>query len=400
MTMPATAASPPLPQPAPPLVLHVLFRFATGGLENGVVNLVNRMDRRRFRHAILALDTVDAGFAARIERDDVALHALHKPPGHAQRLYPQVWRLLREMRPAVVHTRNLAALELQVPAWAAGVPARLHGEHGWDASDPTGQASRPRWIRRLYRPFVQRWTTVSLDLKRYLVERVGISDTHVEHVCNGVDVQRFAPGPEGPVPIPGCPFDPAQHWIVGTVGRLSPVKNQAGLIDAFAQALAAAPEMRARARLAIAGDGPLRAALESQVQQAGLGGHVWMAGERRDVPAVLRGLHLFALPSLGEGISNTILEAMASAVPVLATAVGGNPELVASGRTGLIVPVADAAALADGLRQAFDRPETTRQWSRQARAEAEQRFSLDAMVDGYARVYEQALHGHAVRAVA
>jgi sugar transferase (PEP-CTERM/EpsH1 system associated) len=384
----------------PPLVVHVLFRFATGGLENGVVNLINRMDPARFRHAILALDTVDPGFATRLQRLDVPTIALHKPPGHAQRLYPRVWRLLREMRPAVVHTRNLAALELEVPAWAAGVPARLHGEHGWDAGDPTGEAAKPRWIRRLYRPFVQRWTTVSLDLKRYLVERVGVPQPRVQHLCNGVDVQRFAPGPQGPEPIPDGPFDPGRHWIVGTVGRLSPVKNQAGLIDAFALALAALPAMRASARLVIAGDGPLRGELELRVQQAGLGDAVWFAGERRDVPDVLRGLHLFALPSLGEGISNTILEAMACGVPVLATDVGGNPELVTPERTGLIVPAADRAAMALALRQAFEQRATTRQWATQARREAEQRFSLDTMVEGYARLYEQALRRPGPQAVA
>jgi sugar transferase (PEP-CTERM/EpsH1 system associated) len=385
----------------PPLVAHVLYRFATGGLENGVVNLINHMLPGRFRHAVIALDSVDPAFAKRLQRPhEVRIEALHKPPGHAQRLYPRVWRLLREMRPAIVHTRNLAALELQVPAWAAGVPARLHGEHGWEVGDPTGQAAKPRWIRRLYRPFVQRWTAVSLDLRRYLVDRVGIPASRVEHLCNGVDVQRFAPQGDAPVPIPGGPFDPARHWIVGTVGRLSPVKNQAGLIDAFAHALDAAPAMRERARLVVAGDGPLRAELAARAQQKGLDGRVWFAGERRDVPAVLRGLHVFVLPSLGEGISNTILEAMASGVPVLATAVGGNPELVTPGHTGLIVPVDDAPALAAALSQTFADPATTRRWAAQARHDAEQRFSLDAMVERYARVYEQALSGRAARGVA
>ncbi len=121
-----------------PLVTHVLYSFDVGGLENGVVNLINHMPPERFRHAVIALAQCAPDFCQRVQRADVEFISLHKPPGHGIKLYPRFYRLCRQLRPAIVHTRNLAALEFAVPAALAGVPARVHGEHGWDISDPGG----------------------------------------------------------------------------------------------------------------------------------------------------------------------------------------------------------------------------------------------------------------------
>ena len=151
-----------------PLILHVVYRFSVGGLENGVVNLVNHMPAARWRHAVVSLTEVDPVFAARVQRKDVEFRALHKPPGQGIWQYPQLYRLFRELRPAIVHTRNLAALESQVPAWAAGVPVRLHGEHGREVEDPDGSSKRHQWMRRIYRPFVHRYIALSRDLAAYL----------------------------------------------------------------------------------------------------------------------------------------------------------------------------------------------------------------------------------------
>ena len=155
-------------KPLPPLIVHVVFRFGIGGLENGVVNLINRMPPSQWRHAVLALTEVSPEFARRIDRPDVRCIALGKKDGHLVREYPRLYGLFRELEPAVVHTRNLAALEAVVPAWAAGVPVRIHGEHGWDMQDPAGKRRRYRHLRRLYRPFVNRYIALSHHLEDYL----------------------------------------------------------------------------------------------------------------------------------------------------------------------------------------------------------------------------------------
>ncbi|MDY0074014.1 MAG: TIGR03088 family PEP-CTERM/XrtA system glycosyltransferase [Thauera sp.] len=376
-----------------PLVMHVLYNFDVGGLENGVVNLINRIDPARFRHAVVALNACAADFCQRVQRDDVDFISLHKPPGHGFKLYPRLFRLFRQHRPAVVHTRNLAALETQVPAWAARVPVRVHGEHGWDTSDPHGLSRKYQRLRRAYSPFVQRYVALSGESERYLTERVGIAASRVERICNGVDSARFVPA-QARQPLAGSPFsDPAADpatLIVGTVGRLQTVKDQLNLVQAFALARQQG-EAGARLRLLIAGDGPQRGEVEAEIARHGVGEWCWLAGARSDVPAIMQALDIFVLPSRTEGISNTILEAMASGLPVVATAVGGNAELVVDGETGLLVPAQDPAAMAAALLRYASDPALRQAHARAGRARIEAGFSLDQMVARYTAVYDQLL---------
>jgi sugar transferase (PEP-CTERM/EpsH1 system associated) len=377
-------------------VAHVLYRFDTGGLENGLVNLVNALPAERFRHAIVALDRVEPGFAARVKRADVEFVALHKAPGPTLAEFPRLWRLFRRLRPAIVHTRNLGALDCQLPAFAAGVPVRIHGEHGRDVGDLDGRNRKNLWNRRLLRPFVHEWVALSRDLAATLTGPVGIPAARVRRICNGVDSERFGPA-AARAPIAGSPFNDPRLWLVGTVGRMQTVKNQVELARAFVQVLAARPALRERLRLVMVGDGPLRAEAEALLAQAGAAELAWLPGERRDVPEVMRGLDCFVLPSLAEGISNTILEAMSSGLPVIATEVGGNPDLIEHGRTGLLVPAGDAAALAQALQALATDPARAQALGRAARRQVEREFSLAAMVGAYQALYEDLLARHAAR---
>lgn len=373
-----------------PLVIHVVFRFDTGGLENGVVNLLNHMPVSAYRHMVLALTEVTE-FKRRVQRDDVTFLALNKPPGHALGLYPRLYRLFRELRPAVVHTRNLAALEVAVPAALARVPVRVHGEHGRDVEDLDGNNPRYQRMRRLYRPFVSHYVALSRDLQGYLQQKVHVPPHRVTQIYNGVDSQRFH-APTIAVPrIEGCPFQPDAHWLVGTVGRMQTVKDQPTLARAFLRALELAPGLRSRLRLVMAGDGPLRQQVAALLEGAGAHELAWLPGERSDVPDVMRGLNCFVLPSLAEGISNTILEAMSSGLPVIATDVGGNAELVARGHSGEIVPAADIEAMAAALVLMASDPDRAAAMGREGRAEVERRFSLQAMVAAYQGLYDRLL---------
>jgi sugar transferase (PEP-CTERM/EpsH1 system associated) len=376
-----------------PLVLHVMYRFDTGGLENGVVNLINHMPADRYRHAIVALTEV-TDFRKRLQRDDVECFALNKPPGQGFWLYPQLYRLFRTLKPAIVHSRNLAALEVQLPAWAARVPVRIHGEHGRDVGDLDGRNRAYQRVRRFYKPFVSHYIALSRDLGDYLTGPVGVPPARVSQFVNGVDTTRFQR--QQAEPIPGCPFDPAAHWLIGTVGRMAPVKDQLMLTRAFIALIgqsAGLPDLRARARLVLVGDGPLRAQCQALLDEAGLGDLAWLPGERTDVPAVMRGLHVFALPSLAEGISNTILEAMASGLPVVATEVGGNADLVTREVSGLLVPAADPEAMAAALLSLARDPARAAAMGEAGRARVEEDFSMRAMVGRYQGLYDT-LRGH------
>jgi len=380
----------PLAADPRPVVVHVMFRFDTGGLENGVVNLINHLPANAYRHVVLSLTEV-TDFCKRVQRPDVEFIALHKPPGHAVWQYPKLFKIFRQLRPAIVHTNNLAALECSVPAWAAGVPARIHSEHGWDVTDLDGSNLRYQRIRKLYRHFVTHYVSVSGSLHNYLLEKVHVPPQRASLIYNGVDVARFYPAAAGPEVIAGCPFTPDKHWLIGTVGRIQPVKDHANLLRSFAIAIQEHAELANRLRLAIVGDGPLRAQMQTLAGELGISDRVWMPGERSDVPNVMRGLHCFTLPSLSEGISYTLLEAMASGLPVVATDVGGNGELVQTNRTGLMVPPANPQALSRALVEVASDPAQARQMGNAGRKFVEARFSQKAMLSAYQRVYDQQL---------
>jgi len=379
------------PASSPPLIAHVVYRFDVGGLENGVVNLINRLPASRWRHAVIALTQVAPAMRSRVTRPDVTYVSLDKGPGHLYPLYPRLIRLFRELRPSIVHTRNLAALESVVPARLARVPAVVHGEHGRDADDIDGRNVRNLWTRRLFSPFVTRYVALSSELERYLGDRVGITPRRITQIINGVDTAVFSPrGRERPA-IDGCPFVDPPHFIVGTVGRLDAVKDQTNLARAFVAALRRHPAARERLRLVIVGDGPLRDEVLRVLAEADATPYAWLAGERHDVADVMSGLDCFVLPSLAEGISNTLLEAMASGLPVIATRVGGNAELMEEGLTGRLVPRADPEALATQMLHYFDDPLLARRHGGAGRSLVEKRFSLELMVRKYDELYSSVL---------
>lgn len=375
-----------------PLLMHVLYRFDTGGLENGLVNLINHLPASEYRHMVVALTEITP-FAQRVRAADVEFVSLHKTPGHALRLYPRLYRLMRQHRPTIVHTRNIAALEVAVPAWAAGVPVRIHSEHGRDVGDLDGSNRKLQLMRRLYRPFVSHYVALSRDLAEYLVERVKVPAPRVTQLYNGVDTVKFKPAEPDAAHPRGWPFADASPWVVGTVGRMQPVKNQVALVEAFIDVLARRPALRDRLRLVLVGDGPLREQCAARLAAAGAQDLAWLPGDRDDVASIMRALDCFVLPSLAEGISNTVLEAMASGLPVIATDVGGNADLVAHGQTGVIVPADNVRALADAMERMATAPEDAAAMGRRGRDLVQARFSLQSMIGRYHELYARHLHG-------
>lgn len=369
----------------PPLICHIIHRLDYGGLENGLVNLINRLPADRYRHAVVCLTTA-SDFRKRIERPDVPIIEVGKQPGKDPAAYFRVWCALRRLRPRIVHTRNLPALDMLAVAALAGVPRLVHGEHGLDVLELDGGSRKYNMLRRLSRLVVDRYVTVSRDLARWLVDEVRIPAARVTAIYNGVDTDRFSPGPaEGILPIG---FAPPGSFVVGTIGRLEEVKDQPTLVAAFCRMLELRPPLRDRLRLVIAGDGRLRGDIEARLEQHQARQLAWLPGFRSDAPELMRTCDLFVLPSLREGISNTILEAMATAKPVLATAVGGTPEIVEDGVTGTLVPPSDSEAMAHGLLTYVDNPVMAETQGSAGRARALDCFSLSGMVESYGRIYD------------
>jgi sugar transferase (PEP-CTERM/EpsH1 system associated) len=365
-----------------PLVVHLTYSLDVGGLETLLVDCINRMPPERYRHAVVCL-TRYTDFARRITQPGVELYALGKPPGLGLSTHLKFWKLMRRLRPAILHTYNLSALEYNFSAALAGVPVRIHAEHGRDASDPQGLNPKHNFLRRRMAPFIDCFIPVSDDLHRWLGETVGIPQSKTLFIKNGVDTDKFA----GAARSTASPWRP-DDIVIGTVARIQDVKNHQGLIAAFARLRELLPEQRGRLRLSIVGDGPLMGEVRAQVDALGLQDLVWLPGAREDVAGLLHGFSLFALPSLAEGTPVSMLEAMACGLPVVASRVGGIPEVVTDGVEGSLVPPGEVEALAAALAAYVRDPQLRMRHGQAARLRVEQAFSMRAMLEQYGSLYD------------
>lgn len=364
----------------PPLVAHLIYRLSIGGLENGLVNLINWMPAERYRHVIICL-TDHSDFRDRIRREGVEIYSLNKKPGQDFLVHVRLWKLLRRLRPQILHTRNIGTMEYVLTAFLAGVPVRVHGEHGWQTNDISGQRLHYRVLRRVLQPLITRVVCVSKDIQSWMIEKLSYPARKVRQVYSGVDTSRFRPiSTTRPAPVPENAF------VIGLVARLDPIKDPLTLVAAFSRLEAAGPR---EPYLVVIGDGPLYEELSQNVESAELSDRVYMPGARDDVPRLMQAMDLFVLPSLNEGISNTILEAMASGLPVLATRVGGNSELVEEGKTGTLFSPGNVVELTSLMARYLQDPEMCRRQGRAARQRAESCFSPRSMVQGYLDVYDE-----------
>lgn len=364
-------------------VVHVVHHFGTGGMENGMVNLFNNFPPGDFEHHVVCLQG-HSHFVERIHSGRVVFHDVKKAAGKDPAHYLRLWRALRALRPDILHTRNLSALEAVVIGWLAGVPVRVHGEHGRDVFDLDGSNARYNRLRRFVRPFVHRYLTVSRDLQGWLVDAIGVDPARVTQIYNGVDKQRFSPRTDTARSVLPESFR-GDAFVIGSVGRMVGVKDFPTLVRAFIDA--AKQPGGERLRLVIVGDGGERAGCQALLDQAGVADRAWLTGERRDIPDLMKAFDLFVLPSLGEGISNTILEAMACGLPVVATGVGGTPELVEDGANGRLFAPGDVAMLSALVQQYASDAALRDAHGRTSRQKIEASFSIEAMVAAYRNAY-------------
>ena len=372
-----------------PLVVHVLYRFDCGGLQTVLAECIKHMPLERYRHAVVCL-TDYTNYADSIRAAGVTLHALHKPPGQGLGAHVKLWKLLRRLRPAIVHTYNIGTIEYNLTALLAGVPVRIHAEHGRDSVEIDGRHRTYNLLRRLISPIIDAFVPVSDDLVDWLRLVVKIPPRKIRMIPNGVDTGRYAPAQDVQTARP-------QRICIGTVGRADGIKNHAVLLDAFRLLLERFPAPPCDLQLTIVGDGPLLQGLRDRIASEGLGDRVWLPGARTDVADILRTFSIFVLPSVSEAMPVTILEAMATALPVVASRVGGVPQLVLEGKTGILVQPDDARALADALSLYIRDAGLRSAHGIAGRVHVEDGCSIDAMASAYASLYDECGRKKALR---
>lgn len=369
-------------------IVHFVHSFATGGLENGVVNIINRLPNIEYKHTIVCITDHDEKFYNRIKTHNTSIVDLNKPEGKGVTWLLTCWKLLRHLKPDICHTRNLSALEAQLPAFFARVPYRIHGEHGWDITDLGGINKKYQLLRKLFKPLVHQYIALSVEAESYLSQVIKVRKTRIERICNGVDITKFNMNKNREL-LPNN-FVNENSLVFGTVGRLAEVKNQLFLVNAFLTLWQQSTLLQDNLRLVIIGDGVLMSQLKKRVKSAGADHAVWFAGRRDNVKELMNQMDIFVLPSLAEGISNTLLEAMASGLPFIATNVGGNADLALPEHyNSHIVEVNDNKQLVNAMQLYVDSPGRVQHESLLVREHCVRNFSIELMVNKYHKLYQK-----------
>ena len=355
-------------------IAHIVHSFGTGGMEKGVATLV-RNGSQNVEHIIICL--TQSGEMASLLPHGTKIIELHKPKGNSVRFLWRLSRTLRRLNPDVVHTRNWAGTDGVIAARIAGIRSIVHSEHGFGSENPTGKISRRIWLYKYLSRWIQEYICVSKPLKRWLLEQVGVRRP-VTQIYNGVDTEVYRPGQAADMRRKLGISE--KTFVVGIVASLNAIKDHPTLIQAFNLLRQQEPE----SILFVVGNGPERSKLKSL---AGPG--VFFLGNRDDVPEVMRAFDVFVLSSANEGISNTILEAMATGLPVVASNVGGNPELTVDGVTGRLFPSGDIEVLTSELLAYFRSSGLRLRHGSQGRKRAVTHFSTEEMVKNYEAVWER-----------
>jgi sugar transferase (PEP-CTERM/EpsH1 system associated) len=368
-------------------VTHVVLTLDVGGLERNVVNQVREGQRLGQRVDIVCLERPGT-LAPRVEAMGGRVIALDKRPGLRPDLVMRLRRVLRALRPDVVHTHQLATLLYGgAAARSLRVPVVVHTEHG---RERYATRLKTRLLGRTAGRFCDRFYCLTSDMAGEVRMARIVPERKLRVIQNGIDLVDFkaAAGAGARDEVRRSLAIPDDAPVIGTVGRLSEVKRQDVLLRAFARVRRAVPE----AHLILVGDGPLLEELRRLADGLDIASAVHFAGYQPHSGPYLRAMDVFALTSRSEGMPQAVLEASVTGLPVVASRVGGLPEVIEEGVTGMMFPSGDDAALAGILMDLLANPVRRHTLGEAAQARAEARFGVARMATEYHRDFLELLH--------
>jgi glycosyltransferase involved in cell wall biosynthesis len=355
-------------------VLHLITELDTGGAQKALARLLARLDRRRFDPRVACLYNGDKVVSQEIRQLDIPVIDLGMTAKWRWDAFWRLYRLLRREHPTILHTWMFHAnVPGRLLGRLAGVPIIISSER------TMGQESHLRYgLNRFTHSLADRITCVSRRVDDFVVQQVGIPREKTIVIPNGIDLQDFDRLPTNRDARLALDL-PLGEPLIGAVTRLNPVKR----LDLLLQAVVSLSDVHT----VIVGEGPERVRLEAMVDQLDLVGRVHFVGHQQDVRPWLAALDVFVLPSDWEGMSNALLEAMAAGLPVVATRVGGTPEVVVDGMTGLLVPLRDPDALAEAITRLLSDSDLRRTIGQAGRARVERHFSIEETVKKTEELY-------------
>jgi len=349
-------------------VAHILYSFDTGGMEKGIATVIKN-SIPCFKHTIICL--TKSGKSKKLLPKHIEIIEMNKKEGNSLFFVLRLAKTIKKLSPDIVHTRNWGGFDGIVAAKLAGIKHVFHGEHGWSMDDPYGLNKKRVFIRQVLDRFVNRYTCVSRQIENWLINEIKVKKP-VMQIYNGVDCDLYSPG--GGMAIRSDLGIKTDTIVFGIVARLDPIKNHKALIKVFNSIHKLWPDTC----LLIAGKGT-----EAKYLQSIASNDVHFLGNRSDISELLRSFDVFVLPSFNEGISNTILEAMASGLPVVASDRGGNPELIKPDQNGMLFDPDSEEALKNCFVKYVQDSELRRQHGTVGREMAKKLYNIDTMVDDY-----------------
>ncbi len=371
--------------PSMPLRIgFVLHLMQVAGAEVLVAETIRQLSDR-IAPVIFCLDAIGS-IGERLQKEGVEVVCLGRRPGRDWRVAGRLARELRARAVEVVHAHQYTPFfyaALAKPLLFPRSPRLIFTEHGRHYPDVVSRLRRiaNRAVLHRLANAVNACCAFSADS----LHRVdGFPSRQVEVIENGIDLSRYSAPTDRAVLRRSLGLDLDRRYVA-MVARFHPVKDHAMLLHAFAKAAAVRPDVD----LLLVGDGPMRNELEALTERLGISGRVRFLGVRSDVPDLLRAVDVFALTSVSEAASLTLLEAMASRLPVVVTDVGGNPEIVRDGVEGVLVPRGDAEAAAAAFLRVLDDPARAAAMGAAGRARVEERYPLSKTIDAYWRLYQR-----------
>ncbi|MBB6030465.1 glycosyltransferase [Oceanithermus desulfurans] len=354
-------------------VLHILPNFGTGGAERLVVDLMEAMDKGLFEVAAISLFPESRSMLEEeIRERKLNVFFLNKRLGPDPSITIPLYRLIRDYKPHVVHTHRYVLRYSLLPTLFNRVPGRVHTMHNVAQKEVDAVG---KWVHKLAFTFCQVVPVSISEEVATTVKALYGSDLYTPIVYNGITTARFSTG--GPASKRG------ERLVLIHVGRFAPQKNHDLLIQGFALALARHPYLE----LWLVGDGHLRPHIQSLVQELSLQKHVRFLGLRKDIPELMKQADVFLLPSDWEGVPLVVLEAMAAGKPVVATSVGGVPELVKDEKTGILISPGDPETLAGAILRLARDSDLRRRMGEAAHKWALERFDVQKTAQAYGELY-------------
>lgn len=365
--------------------MHLLHDLKVGGVEMMVVELASRQ-HTTFRVSICCFDG-SGSLAAQAESNGVDVQVLRRKPGVDWRYPFKLARLLKKQRIDILQLHNPTAFFYGTLAGRlARTPCVIYTEHGRDVS----YGWKVRLGHRLLSKMVDEIVAVGDHGKHFLSTEEGIDSRKITRIYNGVAPESFdykldMQSRHDVRQMLG--LEAGTEPVIGIVARLDPIKNHSSLLRAMKKVVSDIPSTV----LLVVGDGPEEERLRKCVKDMKLNGSVCFLGSRENIPELLKIMDLFVLPSYSEGISMTLIEACAAGKPIVATNVGGNPEIVEHGENGLLVESDDSDALASAIVEILSDPVRAQEMGVKARLKFERQFTIGQMVANYERLYRKYL---------